>query len=61
MTPLMPPVRLGRFEPTILVDKVVRWGPCCVLTARPARTPRIIVEIADGLTPSTFRRTEPRC
>lgn len=61
MPPLSPPVRIGRFEPTILVDTVIHWGPCCVLTARPARTPQIIVEHAEGLTPLTFRRTEPRC
>ena len=58
MTPLCPPVQIGH-DPVIL-DTVVRWGPVSVITARPART-RIIVEHAVGLTPSTFRRTEPRC
>lgn len=62
MSPLLPPVRIGRSEPIILVDTVLRWGPCCVLTARPAREPAIIVEYAVGLTPITFRRTElPKC
>ena len=60
MSPLMPPVRVGQYEPTILVDTVIRWGPVSVLTARPTRT-RILVEDAIGLTPSTFRRSEPRC
>jgi len=60
--PLSPPVRVGRYEPVILVDAVLRWGPVSVLTARPAHSrTRIIVEHAEGLTPTTFRRTEPRC
>jgi hypothetical protein len=59
MTPLSPPVRIGRFEPVIL-DSVVRWGPVCVLTARPTRH-RIQVEYAYGHTPATLRRSEPRC
>jgi hypothetical protein len=58
VSPLSPPVRIGRSEPVILVDTVIRWGPVCVLTARPARDPAIIVEYAAGLTPITFRRTE---
>lgn len=64
MSPLMPPVRVGRYEPTILVDTVIRWGPVSVLTARPSAGrlgARILVEDAIGLTPSTFRRSEPRC
>jgi hypothetical protein len=58
--PLQPPVRVGRFEPVILVDAVIRWGPVSVLTARPSR-PRILVEESRGITPAAFRRTEPRC
>jgi len=60
MSPLSPPIRVGRFEPVILVDTVIRWGPVSVLTARPSRT-RILVEDSIGITPSTFRRSEPRC
>ena len=59
MPPLSPPVRIGRYEPIILVDVVIQWGPVSVITARPAK-PRILVEDATGFT--TFRRTtEPRC
>ena len=59
MSPLSPPVRIGRGEPVILVDTVLRWGPCCVLSPPAcAREPAIIVEYVDGLTPITFRRTE---
>jgi hypothetical protein len=53
-------MRVGRFEPILLADTVIRWGPVSVLTARPSRT-RIIVEHAHGYTPDAFRRTEPRC
>jgi hypothetical protein len=61
VSPLLPPVRIGRIEPTILVDTVIRWGPVSVLTARPIGS-RILVEHADhGVTPMTFRRSEPRC
>jgi len=60
MTPLSPPVAVGRYQPLILVDAVIRWGPVSVLTARP-RKPKIIVEYANGYSPSAFRRTEPRC
>jgi hypothetical protein len=60
MTPMHPPIRVGRFEPILLADTVIRWGPVSVLTARPSRT-RIIVEHAHGYTPDAFRRTEPRC
>lgn len=61
MSPLSPPVRVGRFEPVLLVDTVVHWGPVSVLTARPSHPPCIIVEDARGLSPAAFRRTEPRC
>ncbi len=65
MSPLSPPVRIGRGEPVILVDTVLRWGPCCVLTARPVYEPAIIVEYVDGrhqIPAITFRRTElPKC
>ena len=60
MTPLQPPVRIGRFEPVILVDDVIRWGPVSVITAQPSCA-RILVEDSTGITPATFRRTEPRC
>ena len=58
--PLQPPVRIGRFEPVVLVDEVIRWGPVSVITARPTRM-RILVEDATGITPAAFRRSEPRC
>lgn len=62
---LSPPVRVGTHEPWILADTVVRWGPVSVLTARPTRPPRIIVEDATGITPSLLRAgrhpSEPRC
>jgi len=59
---LSPPVRVGTHEPWILADKVVRWGPVSVLTARPTRPPRIVVEDVSGVTPMIFRHTaEPRC
>ncbi len=59
---LSPPIRIGTLEPVLLVDSVLRWGPVSVLTARPARIPRILVEDLTGVTPQTFRRAaEPRC
>jgi hypothetical protein len=60
MTPLHPPIAVGRFAPIVLADTVIRWGPVSVLTARSTR-PRIVVEVASGYTPEIFRRTEPRC
>ena len=58
MAPLSEPVRIPDDASD---DTVIRWGPVSVLTARPLGTRILVVNAERGVTPTTFRRSEPRC